>query len=105
MGGGEVGAKAGWGACEGTLADEVEERPGLGVNAVIPGPVRSPLRMLTHPGEDKLPLPSPDAGAPLYLHLVAGQSKAASGRVFAAADWLAGRTAGTPLFAPRPAAP
>lgn len=98
-------SKAGLAAFAATLADEVEERPGLRVNAVIPGPIRSPLRMLTHPGEDKLPLPSPDALAPLYLHLVAGQSKAASGRVFAAADWLAGRTAGTPLFAPRPAAP
>ena len=44
-----------------------------------PGPIHSPLRGQTHPGEDRASLPSPDALAPLYLHLIAGQTKADSG--------------------------
>ena len=51
----------------------------LRINAVVPGPIRSPLRGQTHPGEDRASLPPPDALVPLYLHLIAGQSKADSG--------------------------
>ena len=43
--------------------------PTCASNAVVPGPMRSPLRALTHPGEDRSALPLPDALVPLYLHL------------------------------------
>ena len=33
-----------------SLADEWEHRPSLRVNAVVPGPIRSPLRGQSHPG-------------------------------------------------------
>ncbi len=80
-----------------TLADETDSRDNLRVNAVIPGPMRSPLRMLTHPGEDRAALPSPDAIVPLYLHLIAGQAKAEAGVRIDAHDWLASQRAETPL--------
>lgn len=81
-----------------TLADEWEHRPGLRVNAVVPGPIDSPLRTLSHPGEDKATLPPPSALVPLYLHLVAGQAKAASGICIDARAWLAGAPAVTALM-------
>lgn len=93
-------SKAGLWALAATLADETENRGNLRVNAVVPGPMRSPLRTLTHPGEDKRGLPSPAALAPLYLHLVAGQAKADSGRLYDGAAWLGGRSAASALVAP-----
>ncbi len=92
-------SKAGVAALAMTLADETENRANLRVNAVVPGPMRSPLRTLTHPGEDKQELPPPAALAPLYLHLLVDQTKADSGRVYDAAAWLAGRPAVAPLVA------
>ena len=55
-----------------------------------PGPIRSPLRGQTHPGEDRTALPPPEALVPLYLHLLAGQAKADSGQLVDAQAWLAG---------------
>jgi NAD(P)-dependent dehydrogenase (short-subunit alcohol dehydrogenase family) len=75
------------------LADEWECRPQLRVNSVVPGPIRSPLRSQTHPAEDVSALPTPDALVPLYLHLIAGQTKADSGRLVDAQAWLAGAEA------------
>lgn len=92
-------AKAALAALATTLADEWEARANLRVNAVVPGPIRSPLRMLTHPGEDKGALPAPDALVPLYLHLVGAQSKAESGMRIDAQAWLAGQPALAPLVA------
>jgi NAD(P)-dependent dehydrogenase (short-subunit alcohol dehydrogenase family) len=95
-------AKAGLAALATTLADEWEERPALRINAVVPGPIRSPLRMLTHPGEDKSTLPVPAALAPLYLYLIGAQPKAESGARIDATAWLAGQPAATPLVPGRP---
>jgi len=80
-----------------TLADEWENRPALRVNAVVPGPMRSPLRMLTHPGEDKSALPSPGDLAPLYLYLIGAQAKKDSGACIDAQAWLAGAAATSSL--------
>ena len=95
--GGYAAAKAALGAFATILADELEHRPALRVNAVIPGPIRSPLRNRTHPGEEKSALPPPEALVPLYLHLIAGQPKAESGARIDAQAWLAGQPASTPL--------
>ncbi len=84
-------AKSGLMALAATLADEWETRSALRINAVVPGPIHSPLRMLSHPGEGKAGLPTPEALVPLYLHLIAGQSKSESGVCVDAATWLAGR--------------
>ncbi len=89
--------KAAVAALAATLADESENRANLRINAVVPGPMRSPLRMLTHPGEDLAALTSPEAIVPLYLYLIAGQPKSESGVRIDARAWLAGQRAATPL--------
>jgi len=83
-------AKAGLSALTRILADEWEKRDNLRVNAVVPGPMRSPLRTQTHPAEDVSALPAPEALVPLYLHLMNGQAKAESARRIDAQAWLAG---------------
>ena len=96
-------SKAALAALATTLADECDEQSNLRVNAVVPGPVRSPLRTLTHPGEDKSALPVIDALVPLYLHLLGNQSKGESGALIDARAWLDGRSAATPLLRARDA--
>jgi NAD(P)-dependent dehydrogenase (short-subunit alcohol dehydrogenase family) len=93
-------AKAGLSALAAILADEWENRPNLRVNAVVPGPIRTPLRALTHPGEDRSALPLPEALVPLYLHLVGAQAKAESGARVDAQAWLADQPATSPLVSP-----
>ena len=41
----------------------------------FPGPIRSPLRGQTHPGEDPTRLPPPEMLVPLYRHLIAGPAQ------------------------------
>src|SRR6476620_3156432 len=88
--GGYAVTKAAVGALARELADEWEHRPNLRVNAVVPGPIRSPLRNQSHPGEDPSLLPAPESIVPLYHHLIAGQSKADSDALVDAQAWLAG---------------
>ena len=88
--GGYAVTKAAIAALARELADEWEKRENLRVNAVVPGPIRSPLRGQTHPAEDMTRLPTPDLLVPLYLHLIAGQPKAESGALIDAQAWLAG---------------
>ena len=96
-------AKSGLSALASTLADEWENRPTLRVNAVVPGPIRSPLRALTHPGEDRSALPPPEALVPLYLYLIGAQPKNESGARIDAQQWLAGLDASSSLVVPRAA--
>jgi NAD(P)-dependent dehydrogenase (short-subunit alcohol dehydrogenase family) len=91
--GGYAVTKAGVAALARELADEWEHRDRLRVNAVVPGPMRSPLRGQTHPGEDPSLLPTPDALVPLFMHLIADQTKAESGLLIDAQAWLAGASA------------
>ena len=95
-------SKAGLLALATTLADECESRANLRINAIVPGPMRTPLRMQTHPGEDRSALPQPEALVPLYLHVIGAQSKADSGVRIDARVWLAGQPASTPLVATSP---
>lgn len=97
--GGYAVTKAGVATLARELADEWENRPALRINAIVPGPIRSPLRGQTHPGEDRASLPAPEALTPLYLHLIAGQAKADSGALVDAQDWLAGASCVKPLRA------
>ena len=91
--------KAGVAALARELADEWEKRANLRVNALVPGPIRSPMRGRTHPGENRAELPLPETLVPLYLHLLAGQPKAESAALIDARAWLAGRDAASPLIA------
>jgi NAD(P)-dependent dehydrogenase (short-subunit alcohol dehydrogenase family) len=83
-------AKAGLSALLAILADEWDGAPNLRVNGVVPGPMRSPLRAQTHPGDDITRLPPPEAFVPLYLYLLAGQPKVESGGLIDAQAWLRG---------------
>ena len=96
-------AKSGLSALASTLADEWENRPNLRVNAVVPGPIRSPLRALTHPGEDRSALRPPEALVPLYVYLIGAQPKSESGARIDAQAWLAGQPSTSSLVGPRTA--
>ena len=95
--GGYAVTKAAIGALARELADEWEHRETLRVNAVVPGPIRSPLRGQSHPGEDPTRLPPPESVVPLYRHLIAGQSKAESNALIDVQAWLAGSPCATSL--------
>jgi NAD(P)-dependent dehydrogenase (short-subunit alcohol dehydrogenase family) len=81
-------AKAALSALLAILADEWESIANLRVNGVVPGPMRSPLRAQTHPGDDIAKLPPPDTLVPLYMYLLDEQPKAESGRAIDAQAWL-----------------
>ena len=95
--GGYAVTKAAIAALARELADEWEHRANVRVNAVVPGPIRSPLRGQTHPGEDAMRLPPPEELVPLYLHLIAGQRKEDSDALIDAQAWLAGAPCATSL--------
>jgi len=97
--GGYAVTKAGVATLARELADEWENRANLRINAVVPGPIRSPLRNQSHPGEDRASLPPPESIVPLYLHLLAGQTKAESGALLDAQAWLAGTSCTSALRA------
>jgi len=95
--GGYAVTKAAIAALARELADEWEHRPTLRVNAIVPGPIRSPLRGQSHPGEDATLLPLPESLVPLYRHLIAGQPKAESDALIDVQAWLAGSPCVTSL--------
>lgn len=55
--------------------------PNLRINTLIPGPVASPVRRKTHPGEDPGGLPQPSDLMPAYLYLMGADSAAVKGQV------------------------
>ena len=95
--GGYAASKAALATLAATVADEWENRANLRINAVVPGPVRSPLRARTHPGGELDSLPPIESLVPLYLHLLGAQAKADSGALIDARAWLAGQPATRPL--------
>ena len=60
---------------------EWQEFPHLRANAVIPGPVASPSRAKTHPGEVAASQRQPEALMPTYLYLMGSDSRDVSGSV------------------------
>lgn len=65
-------------------AEELGVFPNLRINTVIPGPVQSPQRRKSHPGEITESLPKAEALMPLYLYLMGHDSAGVSGQVFEA---------------------
>lgn len=51
------------------------------INLLIPGPVHSPQRLKTHPGEDKTALPTCDDLAPWFLHYMSPESREVRGQL------------------------
>lgn len=70
-------------------AQEWSSRPNLRVNLLVPGPVDSPLRARTHPGEARSARMAPEKLAPLWLYLMGPDSRGFSGEVFDAQTLLA----------------
>lgn len=65
-------------------ADEWAE-DGPRINLFIPGPVHSPQRALTHPGEDKSALPRPEELAERFLYLLGPDSREVRGQILTGA--------------------
>lgn len=63
-------------------AQELENQPQLRLNTLIPGPVQSPQRRRSHPGEKHAALPAASALLPLYLYLLGPDSAGVSGQTF-----------------------
>lgn len=63
-------------------AQEFENlHPNLRINALIPGPVNSPIRRKTHPGEDQMSIAQPADLMPAYLYLMGDDSAHIKGEV------------------------
>ena len=63
-------------------ADEWLRLAHLRANVIIPGPVASPARAATHPGEGAAQLAPVESLMPAYLYLMGPDSRAVTGRVF-----------------------
>lgn len=62
-------------------AQELEMYPQLRINAIVPGPVDTPLRARTHPGEAKHALRGSASLMPDYIYWMSEQSRGKSGRI------------------------
>ena len=79
--GGYAASKAGLEALMKIQSAEWQAFPHLRANAVIPGPVASPSRAKTHPGEVAASQRQPEALMPTYLYLMGSDSRDVSGSV------------------------
>lgn len=79
--GGYAVSKAGLEALMRIQSAEWQAFPHLRANAVIPGPVASPSRAKTHPGEVAASQRQPEALMPTYLYLMGSDSRDVSGSV------------------------
>lgn len=77
-------SKAGMEALAAVLADETEFRGTLRVNSLNPGAVRTEMRRLAFPAEDRSRLTAPEQLLPAYLYLLGPDSHGISGRQFEA---------------------
>jgi len=80
--GGYAASKAGLEALMKIQAAEWETLANLRANAVVPGPVESPSRAKTHPGELAASRRTPEQLMPAYLYLIGPDSRGISGKIF-----------------------
>lgn len=64
------------------LADELENKPGIRVNAVNPGPTRTAMRAAAYPAEDPAQLKTPEEVLGAYLYLLGPDSRGVTGQSF-----------------------
>lgn len=62
-------------------ANEWDAHPNLRINLIVPGPVASPMRTRTHPGESKSSLPTLDSLIPDFLYWLGPDSRGRSGEI------------------------
>ncbi|MGH8414907.1 MAG: YciK family oxidoreductase [Gammaproteobacteria bacterium] len=75
-------SKAGIEALSAMLADETEFRSTLRVNSINPGAVRTEMRRMAFPAEDRSKLPTPEQLLPTYLYLFGPDSHGITGQQF-----------------------
>lgn len=80
--GGFAVAKAALSPLAAIWADELERQGSPRMNVLVPGPMATPQRRQSHPGEDPSKLRPPEEAARAFLYLLGPASKAASGRTF-----------------------
>lgn len=62
-------------------AQELENRPNIRLNSIVPGALQSPQRKKTHPGEAHSELPTMESAMPLYLYLMGDDSSGVAGKI------------------------
>ena len=80
-------AMAGLEALVHVLADEWENTTNLAAIGVIPGPIASPMRRRTHPGDDRETLRPVESLVPLYLALLGPDAGQYRGKIIDAQTW------------------
>lgn len=78
--GGFAVAKSGLSTLAAVWADELEQAGKPRINVLIPGPIASPQRAQSHPGEDRTLLRTPKDAANAFLYLLGAQGASLSGK-------------------------
>ena len=78
--GGFAVAKAALPALAAIWADELDKSQALRMNVLVPGPIATPQRRMSHPGEDPARLRSAQTVAPAFLYLLGPDSRGVSGK-------------------------
>lgn len=80
--GGFAVAKSALPALAAIWADELDAPGKPRMNVVVPGPIATGQRRMSHPGEDSARLPTPESVAPAFLYLLGPDSSGISGKTF-----------------------
>lgn len=78
--GGFAVAKSGLSTLAEIWGQELEHAGRPRMNVLVPGPIASPQRAVSHPGEDKGKLRTPEAAARVFLYLLGPDARALNGR-------------------------
>ena len=76
-------AKAGLAALVRTWADELGISPAIRANLLVPGPIATRQRRVSHPGEDPRKLASPGSITPAVLYLLGRDAAGVTGKTLA----------------------
>lgn len=81
--GGFAVSKSGLSTLAAVWADELERAGKPRLNVLVPGPIASPQRAQSHPGEDRVKLRTPEDAARAFLFLLGPESANLNGRTLA----------------------